>query len=104
MSEIDIFNMYIQQIAELIAVCREMNQKEYEGWKIETMKTTPIEAVIKVPADKKISQQDRKDLRTLADDFGILYRQDAQEVIKTCRSYAEGQRKIMRIYTAVYMK
>lgn len=46
MSEIDIFNMYIQQIAELIAVCREMNQKEYEGWKIETMKTTPIEAVV----------------------------------------------------------
>lgn len=45
-SEIDIFNMYIQQIAELIAVCREMNQKEYEGWKIETMKTTLIEAVV----------------------------------------------------------
>lgn len=64
----------------------------------------PKACVIKVPADKKISQQDRKDLRTLADDFGILYRQDAQEVIKTCRSYAEGQRKIMRIYTAVYMK
>ncbi len=45
MSEIDVFQMYIPQITELIVVCQEMNRKEYENWKIETMKTTPIEAV-----------------------------------------------------------
>ena len=45
MSEIEIFHMYRPQIAELIVICQGMSQKEYESWKIETMKTTPIEAV-----------------------------------------------------------
>lgn len=46
MSELDIFHMYIPQIAELIVICQNMNQKEYEDWKIETIKTIPIEAVV----------------------------------------------------------
>ena len=45
MSELDIFHVHVPQIAEMIVICQEMNQKEYENWKLETMKTTPIEAV-----------------------------------------------------------
>lgn len=45
MSETDIFHMYRPQIAELIVICQGMNQKEYESWKIETMKTTPMDAI-----------------------------------------------------------
>ena len=52
---------------------------------------------------KTISKQDRKDLKILADDFGLLYRMDVQNIIKTCKSYSEGQQKIMRVYDAVYM-
>lgn len=63
----------------------------------------PIGAM-KEPVKKIISKQDRKDLKILADDFGLLYRKEVQEIIKTCKSYAEGQQKIMRVYTAVYLK
>lgn len=45
----------------------------------------------------------QKELMTLADDFGLLHRVDVQGVIETCKNYAEGQQKIMRIYEAVYM-
>ena len=56
------------------------------------------------PIKKIISKQDKKDLKILADDFGLLYRKDVQEIIETCKSYAEGQQKIMRVYEAVYLK
>lgn len=46
MSETDIFHVYKSKIAELIVICQGMNQKEYDDWKIETMKTTPMEAVV----------------------------------------------------------
>lgn len=52
---------------------------------------------------KKISRQDRKDLQVLADDFGLAYRKDVQDIIQSCKSYSEGQQKIMRVYTAVYL-
>ena len=55
------------------------------------------------PVTETISKQDRKDLKILADDFGFLYRKEVQEIIETCKSYAEGQQKIMRVYEAVYM-
>ena len=51
-----------------------------------------------------MNKQDRKDLKILADDFGLLHRADVQEIITNCTSYAEGQRKILRVYTAVYMR
>lgn len=44
MSELDIFNMYRQQIIELIVVCRGMNREQYENWKVKTMKETPEKA------------------------------------------------------------
>lgn len=59
---------------------------------------------IKEPVKKIISKQDKKDLKILADDFCLLHRKDVQEIIENCKNYAEGQQKIMRVYTAVYLK
>lgn len=58
---------------------------------------------MKEPVRKTISKQDRKDLKILADDFGLLYRGDVQDIIETCKSYSEGQQKIMRVYTTIYL-
>ncbi len=55
-------------------------------------------------AMRSLCRQEKKELRVLADDFGLLHRADVQEIIKNCKSYAEGQRKIMRVYEAVYMR
>lgn len=52
---------------------------------------------------RTISSQDKKDLRVLASDFGLLHRQDVQDIIQNSRSYSEGQQKIMRVYTTVYL-
>lgn len=53
---------------------------------------------------KTMSEQDRKDLQILADDFRLLGRKDVQEIIENSKNYGEGQRKIMRVYNAVYAK
>ena len=53
---------------------------------------------------RSISGQEKKELKVLADDFGLLHRGDVQEIIETCRSYEEGQKQIMSVYTAVYMR
>lgn len=50
-----------------------------------------------------LSAQERKDLITLASDFGLLEREDVQEIIETSLTYAKGQRRIMRVYENVYM-
>ncbi len=63
----------------------------------------PEVGVLKELPIKTISKQDKKDLKTLAGDFGLLQREDVQEIIENCKSYAEGQQKIMRVYTSVYM-
>lgn len=52
---------------------------------------------------RNISKQDRKDLKILADDFGLIGRKDVQRLIECCNSYAEGHRAILRIYNQVYM-
>lgn len=53
---------------------------------------------------RSLCRQEKRELRVLADDFGLLEREDIQEIIENCKSYAEGQQKIMMVYTAVYMK
>lgn len=63
----------------------------------------PRKEIVRKPIIKTISKQDRKDLKVLADDFGLLHRKEVQEIISTCKSYAEGQQKIMRVYTTVYL-
>lgn len=64
----------------------------------------PSIGATKEPIKKTINKQDKRDLKILADDFGLLHRKDVQEIISSCKSYAEGQQKIMRVYTAVYMQ
>lgn len=52
---------------------------------------------------RNISKQDRKDLKVLADDFGLIDRKDVQQIINSCNSYTEGHRAILRIYNQAYM-
>lgn len=54
-------------------------------------------------AARNLCRQDKKELKILASDFGLLDREDVQRIIANCKSYAEGQRKIMRVYEKVYM-
>ena len=54
-------------------------------------------------AAKGSKKSEKKELKTLADDFGLLYRADVQKVIENCTSYEEGQKEILRIYDKVYM-
>lgn len=44
-----------------------------------------------------------KELRVLADDFGLLWMEEVKSIIKNCKDYSEGQKEIMRIYEKVYM-
>lgn len=53
---------------------------------------------------RTLCKSDKKELKVLADDFGLLHREDVREIIKTCKNYREGHRKIMIIYMAVYMQ
>lgn len=53
---------------------------------------------------KTMLGQEKKDLKVLADDFGLLHRADVQEIIETCRNYDEGQKELMRVYEKVYME
>ncbi len=45
----------------------------------------------------------QKELMTLADDFGLLHREDIRKIIETCKNYEAGHKKIMQIYEEVYM-
>ena len=46
----------------------------------------PKAGLINKPVKKIISKQDRKDLKILADDFGLLHRGDLQAIIEICKS------------------
>lgn len=54
-------------------------------------------------AAKGSKKSEKKELKILANDFGLLYRADVQNVIENCTSYDEGQKEILRIYDSVYM-
>ena len=53
---------------------------------------------------KTMLGQEKKDLKVLADDFGLLHRAGVQEIIETCRNYDERQKAVMRVCEAVYMQ
>lgn len=57
-----------------------------------------------IPVNNLLGISAQKDLMTLANDFGLLHREDVREIIGNCRDYAEGQQKIMRVYEEVYLK
>lgn len=42
----------------------------------------------KVSVKKFMNKWEKKDLETLADDFGLLQRNDVQEIIQNCKTYA----------------
>lgn len=52
---------------------------------------------------RNLCREERRELKVLADDFGLLERKDIQNIIASCVSYDEGQRKILSIYNQVYM-
>lgn len=52
---------------------------------------------------RSLCRSEKKELKVLASDFGLLDREEVQNAIETCKSYAEGRRKIMAVYEAVYM-
>lgn len=52
---------------------------------------------------RNLCREEKRELKVLADDFGLLERKDVQEIIESCDNYYEGQRKILQIYNQVYM-
>lgn len=52
---------------------------------------------------RTLCRQDKKELKILAQDFGLLERKDVKKIIETSQSYHEGHRKLMEIYDKVYM-
>lgn len=53
---------------------------------------------------RSLCRQDKRELKVLADDFGLSERKDIQKIIETCKNYNEGHREIMGIYDKVYLK
>ena len=53
---------------------------------------------------RNLCREERRELKVLADDFGLLERKDIQNIIDSCVTYDEGQRKILSIYNQVYMQ
>lgn len=53
---------------------------------------------------RNLCREEKRELKVLASDFGLLERKDIQEIIVTCNTYHEGQRAILKIYTQVYMQ
>lgn len=52
---------------------------------------------------RNLCRTEKKELKIIARDFGLLHIKEVQEIIESCNSYSEGQREIMRIYNQVYM-
>ena len=53
---------------------------------------------------RNLCREDKRELKVLASDFGLLERKDIQEAIESCSNYNEGQQAIMEIYNKVYMR
>lgn len=51
-----------------------------------------------------LCREEKRKLKVLACDFGLFERQKVKEIIQTCKSYAEGQRKILEVYNRVYLR
>ena len=57
----------------------------------------------KIAVNNRCGISVQKELITLADDFGLLHREDVKKIIETCRNYDEGHQGIMRVYKEVYL-
>ena len=47
---------------------------------------------------RSLCRSKKRELKVLAEDFGLLERKEVREIISTCKSYLEGQRKILEVY------
>lgn len=52
---------------------------------------------------RNLCREEKRELKVLAQDFGLYNRNDVKEIIATCGSYYEGHKKLMEIYNLVYM-
>ena len=52
---------------------------------------------------RTLCREEKRELKVLADDFGLLDREEVQEIIATCSNYKEGQQAILRVFERVYM-
>ena len=57
-----------------------------------------------MPINDRCGISAQKELMTLADDFGLLHREDIRKIIETCRNYDEGQQKIIQVYGKAYLQ
>lgn len=46
----------------------------------------------------------KRELKVLANDFQLLHLAEVQNLIETCKSYAEGHTRLMKIYEQRYMR
>lgn len=100
--------------AEVAEACGFSKKRLYGQNKISLVYFARLCVAVNVSADyllfgktknnQNLCGQDMKDLMELAEDFKLLEREDVQEIIENCKSYAEGQRKIMGVYDKVYMR
>ncbi len=52
---------------------------------------------------RTLCREEKRELKVLADDFGLLDREEVQEIIASCSNYKEGQQAILRVFERVYM-
>lgn len=53
---------------------------------------------------RSLCRSEKRELKVLAKDFGLLERKEVREIIINCKSYSKGQRKILDVYNRVYMR
>ena len=53
---------------------------------------------------RSLCRSEKRELKVLAEDFGLLERKEVREIIINCKNYSEGQRKILDVFNRVYMR
>ena len=52
---------------------------------------------------RNLCREEKRELKVLAQAFGLYNRNDVKEIIATCGSYYEGHTKLMAIYNLVFV-
>ena len=53
---------------------------------------------------RNLCREEKRELKVLANDFQLLHLVEVQDLIETCKSYAEGHTRLMKIYEQKYMR
>lgn len=91
----------MQSSGDDVSICKEEGGKRKKRGSFNRKKAEYRKEIIAVNNRCGIVVQ--KELMTLADDFGLLHREDVKKIIETCRNYDEGQQGIMEVYKEVYL-